>query len=292
MMRRTMLFLPGNAPNMLINGDVLGADSIIFDLEDAVAPDEKDAARILVRNTLKYQKPTACETIIRINPLDTQEWRADLEEVIPCRPDLIMPAKAGCGQDIKVVADYMAQIEEQAGIQVGSTGILPLVETVLGVEKAFEIASAHRRVAGLFLGGEDFTADLHCKRTKEGQEIFYARSRIVCAARACGLDAYDTPFTDVEDMQGLVKDSQLARSLGFSGKAVISPRHVETVNAVFSPAPEEIQYARDVVEAIEEGKRQGKGAVSLRGKMIDAPIVKRAMQILDMERQMMGGDFQ
>ncbi len=291
MMRRTMLFLPGNTPNMLINGDVLGADSIIFDLEDAVAPEEKDAARILVRNTLKYQKSSACETIIRINPLDFGEWKADLEEVIPYKPDLIMPAKTSSAQDIQIIADYMAQIEEQAQIQVGSTGILPLVETVLGVEKAFEIASAHKRVAGLFLGGEDLTADLHCKRTKEGQEIFYARSRIVCAARACGLEAYDTPFTDVEDMQGLVKDSQLARSLGFSGKAVISPRHVETVNALFSPAPEEIEYAHEVVEAIQEGKRQGKGAVSLRGKMIDAPIVKRAEQILDMERQMFGGDF-
>lgn len=290
-MRRTMLFLPGNTPNMLINGDTLGADSIILDLEDAVSPDEKDAARILVRNTLKYQRADNCEIVIRINPIESDYWQDDLEEVIPYKPDLIMPTKVGSGKDVRQVAEYITKVEKEAGIEEGSVGILPLIETALGVEKAFEIAGADKRVVGIFLGGEDLTADLHCKRTKEGQEIFYSRSRIVCAARACGVEAYDTPFTDVEDMDGLEKDTQLAKSLGFSGKAVISPRHVETVNALFSPTEEEIEYAHDVMDAIEEGKRQGKGVISLRGKMIDAPIVKRAMQVLEMERQMFGGGF-
>ena len=165
----------------------------------------------------------------------------------------------------------------------------PLIETALGIEKAFEIAAADPRVAGLFLGGEDLTADLHCKRTKEGQEIFYARTRLVCAARAWGIEAYDTPFTDVEDMEGLRKDTEFAKSLGFAGKAVISPRHVDIVNEVFSPTEAEIEYAHDVMDAIEEGKRQGKGVISLRGKMIDAPIVKRAMQVLEMEKAIYGG---
>ena len=289
-MRRTMLFLPGNTPNMLMNGDTLGADSIIYDLEDAVSPDEKDAARILVRNTLQYLRAKSCEIIIRINPLESQYWQADLEEVVPCRPDLIMPTKVGSGEDVRKIADAIAALEKGAGIEEGSVGILPLIETALGVEKAFEIASASPRVAGIFLGGEDLTADLHCKRTREGQEIFYSRCRLVCAARACGVEAYDTPFTDVEDMRGLEQDTQLAKSLGFSGKAVISPRHVETVNALFSPTPEEIEYAHDVMDAIEEGRRQGKGVISLRGKMIDAPIVKRATQVLEMERQMLGGE--
>ncbi len=289
-MRRTMLFLPGNTPNMLINGDTLGADSIIYDLEDAVSPDEKDAARILVRNTLKYMRGKGCEIIIRINPIESDYWQADLEEVIPCKPDLIMPTKVGSGQDVQIVAEAITALEKRAGIPEGSVGILPLIETALGVEKAFDIASASPRVAGIFLGGEDLTADLHCKRTREGQEIFYSRCRLVCAARACGVEAYDTPFTDVEDMLGLEKDTQLAKSLGFSGKAVISPRHVETVNALFSPTMEEIEYAHDVMDAIEEGRRQGKGVISLRGKMIDAPIVKRATQVLEMERQMFGGE--
>ena len=273
-MRRTMLFLPGNTPNMLINGDTLGADTIIFDLEDAVSPDEKDAARVLVRNTLKYQSFDACETVVRINPTDTKFWKEDLEAIIPLKPDVIMPTKVSGAEMIQEVSAYMAE-----------------VETALGVEKSFEIASADKRVIGIFLGGEDFTADMHCKRTKEGQEIFYARTRLVLAARACGIEAYDTPFTDVEDMEGLRKDTEFAKSLGFAGKAVISPRHVDIVNEVFSPTEEEIAYAHDVMDAIEEGKRQGKGVISLRGKMIDAPIVKRASQVLEMEKAIYGGAF-
>ena len=282
-MRRTMLFLPGNTPNMLINGDTLGADTIIFDLEDAVSPDEKDAARILVRNALKYQSFPNCEVVVRINPTDTEFWKEDLKAIIPLKPDVVMPTKVSGGEMIRQVADYITGVEE------GSVKILPLIETALGVEKAFDIASADKRVIGLFLGGEDFTADMHCKRTKEGKEIFYARTRLVCAARACGIEAYDTPFTDVEDMEGLEKDTEFAKSLGFAGKAVISPRHVDIVNAVFSPTESEIEYAHDVMDAIEKGKRQGKGVISLRGKMIDAPIVKRARQVLEMEEAIYGG---
>lgn len=284
-----MLFLPGNTPNMLINGDTLGADTVIFDLEDAVSPDEKDAARILVRNALKYQNFSGCEVVVRINPTDTEFWKDDLDAVIPLKPDMIMPTKVSGGEMIREVSAYMGQVEERSGIEKGTVKILPLIETALGVEKAFEIASSDVRVAGLFLGGEDFTADMHCKRTKEGQEIFYARTRLVCAARACGKEAYDTPFTDVEDMEGLRKDTEFAKSLGFAGKAVISPRHVDIVNEVFSPTEAEIEYAHDVMDAIEEGKRQGKGVISLRGKMIDAPIVKRAQQVLEMEKAIYGG---
>ena len=284
-----MLFLPGNTPNMLINGDTLGADTVIFDLEDAVSPDEKDAARILVRNALKYQNFSGCEVVVRINPTDTEFWKEDLDAVIPLKPDMIMPTKVSGGEMIREVSAYMGQVEERSGIEKGSVKILPLIETALGVEKAFEIASSDVRVAGLFLGGEDFTADMHCKRTKEGQEIFYARTRLVCAARAWGIEAYDTPFTDVEDMEGLRKDTEFAKSLGFAGKAVISPRHVDIVNEVFSPTEAEIEYAHDVMDAIEDGKRQGKGVISLRGKMFDAPIVKRAQQVLEMEKAIYGG---
>ena len=175
-MRRTMLFLPGNTPNMLVNGDTLGADTIIFDLEDAVSPDEKDAARILVRNALRYQSTDNCETVVRINPTDTAFWKEDLKAVIPLKPDVIMPTKVNGAAMIQEVSAYMAQVEKKAGIEEGTVKILPLIETALGVEKSFEIASADKRVIGIFLGGEDFTADMHCKRTKEGKEIFYART--------------------------------------------------------------------------------------------------------------------
>lgn len=287
-MRRSMLFLPGNSPNILLNADFLGSDSIILDLEDAVAPTEKDSARILVRNAIKSLEYTR-EVIVRINPVDSPYWQKDLEAIISVRPDMIMPTKVGCAADVKIIAEYIAKLEKEQGMEEGSVKIIPLIETTLGIENAFEIASSDERVKAIFLGGEDLTADLRCKRTKEGTEIFYARSRMVMAARAAGVDVYDTPWTDVEDYDGLIKDAAFAKSLGFSGKASISPRHVRFINDVFSPTKEEIQYAKDVFETIEKAKAEGKGVVSLRGKMIDAPIVARAKQVLEAAEAMKGG---
>ncbi len=280
-MRRSMLFLPGNTPNIIVNGEILGADAVILDLEDAVAPAEKDSARILVRNAIRYMGFGKCEVIVRINAIDTPYWQKDLDAIIPVRPSLIMPPKTACAADVLAVDAYITQLEEKLGLEQGSVGLIPLIETALGVENAFQIASASTRVKAIFLGGEDLTADLRCKRTKEGQEIFYSRSRMVVAARAAGVEVYDTPFTDVNDDEGIYVDAQLAKSLGFTGKASISPRHVKAINEVFSPSMKDIDYAYEVMEAIRIGKEQGKGAVSLRGKMIDAPIVARAQQTID-----------
>ena len=289
-MRRSMLFLPGNTPNMIINGDSLGADSIILDLEDAVSPDEKDSARLLVRSAIREMGFTGVEITVRINAIDTAYWQDDLEAIVPLKPDLIMPPKASSAADMQKLDAYIAKVEEKAGIPVGTVRLIPLIETALGVERAFEIASACPRVTALFLGGEDLTADLRCKRTKAGNEIDYARKRLVCAARAAGIDVYDTPFTDVNDDEGIVIDAEYAKSLGFTGKSAIAPRHVRTINEVFSPSPADIEYAKLVFEAIRIGKLQGKGAVSLRGKMIDKPIVERARQTLEAAKQLgLGG---
>lgn len=288
-MRRSMLFIPGNTPNLLMNADILGSDAIILDLEDAVSPAEKDAARILVRNALKTLGYRGVEVIIRINPTETEFWKRDLEAVLPLRPSMIMPTKVSGPEVVREVSDYMSILEQREGIPVGTVKLIPLIETALGVENAYAIASADPRVAAIFLGGEDLTADLQCKRTKEGCEIFYARSRMVNAARAAGVEVYDTPFTDVNDPEGLRADAQLAKSLGFTGKASISPRHVDAINEVFTPTQAEIDYAHEVMDTIAEAKRQGKGVVSLRGKMIDAPIVARARQVLEIERALLGG---
>lgn len=287
-MRRTMLFLPGNNPNMLVNGGILGSDSIIFDLEDAVAPDQKDAARDLVSSALKTMDFGRCEIIVRINALDTPYWEQDLEAVIPLKPDMIMPTKVSGGDYIRTLDEKMTQIEKENGMKVGGIRLIPLLETAMGIEKAFDIATASPRMEALYLGAEDLTADLRCQRTKQGGEILYARGRLVMAARAAGIEAYDTPWTDVEDLEGLEKDAELAKELGYTGKAVISPRHVDIVNTVFSPSMKQVQYAKDVFNAIEEAKKQGKGAVSLRGKMIDAPIVQRARLVLEAAREIGG----
>ena len=281
-MRRSMLFLPGNNPNMLINGNCLGADAVIFDLEDAVSPAEKDAARILVRNTIRYMDFRGCELIVRINSIDTPYWKQDLDAILPWRPSLILLPKTGTAQDALTADAYMTQLEESLGMEKNTVGLMPLIETAMGVENAFGIASSTSRVKALFLGAEDLTADLQCKRTKEGREIEYARTRLVVAARAAGVDVYDTPFTDVNDDAGIVTDAELAKALGFTGKASISPRHVEVINSVFSPTQKEVDYAYEVMEAIELAKAQGKGAIALHGKMIDAPIVARAQRTIDM----------
>ena len=274
-MRRSMLFLPGNNPNMLINGNCLGSDAVIFDLEDAVAPAEKDAARILVRNTLKYMDFRGCERIVRINSIGTPYWKEDLKQILPYKPDLILLPKTETAEDVCKVDDFMTELGSE-------TGLMALIETAWGVENAFQIATASPRLKALFLGAEDLTADLRCKRTKEGREIEYARHRLVVAARAAGVDVYDTPFTDVNDDEGIVADATYAKALGFTGKASISPRHVEVINAVFSPTQKDIDYAYEVMEAIALAKKQGKGAIALHGKMIDAPIVDRAMQTISM----------
>ena len=288
-MRRSLLFIPGNNPGMLLNADVHGADAILLDLEDAVAPDQKDAARCLVRNAIRTLNYKGCDVIIRINPIETPYWKQDLEAVIPLAPKGILLPKSGEAQDIQTLDAYLTQLEAQYGLEEGSVEIIALIETALGVENAYAIAKSCKRIKGLFLGAEDLTADLHSIRSKEGNEIYYARTRLVAAARATGLEVYDTPFTDVNDDEGIVVDAQLAKDLGFSGKSSIAPRHISAINKVFSPSEKDVQYALDVMEAIEQGKREGKGAVSLRGKMIDAPIVNRAKQVLEMDRIIKGG---
>ena len=279
-MRRSMLFLPGNTPNMLINGNCLGSDAVIFDLEDAVSPSEKDAARILVRNTMKYMDFKGCEIIVRINSIDTPYWKKDLDLIMPHKPDLILLPKTSFASDVEAADDYMTEVEAKLGFEPNTVRLMPLIETALGVENAFAIATARSRVAALFLGAEDLTADLRCKRTKEGKEIEYARHRLVVAARAANIDVYDTPFTDVNDDEGIRVDTAYAKALGFTGKASISPRHVEVINEIFSPTLKEIEYAYEVMDAIRLAKEQGKGAIALHGKMIDAPIVARAEQTI------------
>ena len=285
-MRRSMLFLPGNNPNMIINAGCLGSDAIIFDLEDAVAPAEKDAARILVRNAISTLEYTKSEVIVRINSVDTDYWKADIDAILPEKPDLILLPKTGVPEDTLTADKYMTEVENKLGLKQGEVGLMPLIETALGVENSYGIATCSKRVKALFLGAEDLTADLQCKRTKEGREIEYARTRLVVAARAAGIDVYDTPFTDVNDDEGIVVDAKLAKSLGFTGKASISPRHVDVINEVFSPTIAEIDYAYEVMEAIRIAKEMGKGAIALHGKMIDAPIVARAERTIAMAKSL------
>ncbi len=284
-MRRSLLFLPGNSPSMIMNGTVLPSDSIILDLEDAVAIEQKDAARDLIQQALQFLTFPNKEIIIRINALDSEFWQEDLEKIVPHQPDVIMLPKSQTVAQIEQIDAALTKIEREHQIEVGSTKVLPLIETALGVENAFFLGKSSVRIVGLFLGAEDLTADLQCERTKKGDEIFYARARLINAARACGIEVYDTPFTDVQDHAGLREDALFAKRLGFSGKAAISPHHIQQINQIFSPSEAEIEYAKEVLAVIEQAQKEGKGAVSLHGKMIDKPIVLRAQRTLAMAEQ-------
>lgn len=269
--------MPGNNPGMLANAGVLGADAVIFDLEDAVPRAEKDTARILVRHALAAVHP-GVPVAVRINALDTPFWRDDIAAAVAGGADSILLPKTDCPEAVVQAASAMGTEEARLGRQ--PLALMALVESSLGVENAFSIARAHERLTGILLGAEDLTAELGARRSAQGDEIFYARSRILMACKAAGILAVDTPYPFVTDMEGLAADASLAAGMGFDGKAVISPHHVHAVNSAFSPGHEQLRWAERVLAAARRAAGEGKGAVSLDGMMIDAPVIKRAERYL------------
>lgn len=268
---RTLLFIPGNNPGMLMNSEILGADGIIIDLEDAVALPEKDAARILVTEYLqKFETNT--DIFVRINPLDSPYFYEDLEAIKALDITGIVLPKAGI--------DSMVALDKYLKENKLNFKVIALVETAMGLEQALDIVLKSDQVIGIFLGAEDLTLDLGAKRTKESQEIAYARSKVIAASKAAGIQAIDTPFTDTDDLEGLNIDTLNAKDLGMTGKAVISPRHVDIINKLFSPSEEEVNFALRVIEGVKAANEKGLGAFSIDGKMIDAPIIKRALNLL------------
>lgn len=282
-LRRTMLFMPGNNPGMLQNAAIMGADSVILDLEDAVSISEKDSARILVREAIRNIDYSEVEVVVRINPLDNEFGREDVNVIARVKPDTLLVPKAD-ENEIAEVHIMLDKIEEEEGFEKGSIKVIPLVETAYGLENVYNIIKASSRVTAILLGAEDLTADLGIKRTKEGDEIFYARNKVATACKASRIDSIDTPFTDINDSEGLEKDTAKAKSLGMSGKAVINPRQIDTIHSVFAPTDADIRHAQRIIEAMEEAKREGKGVFSLDGKMVDAPIINRALNTIEMAR--------
>ncbi|MBC8014691.1 MAG: CoA ester lyase [Sporomusaceae bacterium] len=279
-LRRSMLFIPGNNPGMLQNGGVFGADSIILDLEDAVAPAEKDAARFLVAHALRTVDYGCSEKVIRINPLDTFAAE-DIKVIVPCCPDAILVPKVECAADIHAAVKMIAAAElpNQTPVK-----IIALLETPRGIIEAYQIAKADPRVVALAFGAEDYTAGLGAIRTKEGTEIFTARTIVVNAAAAADVQSIDTPYTDANDEEGLLADTELAKQLGFKGKMSINPRQIDVIHSVFNPSMSDIDWAEQVIFAIRKAEAEGSGVASLNGKMVDLPVVNRAERILHLAR--------
>lgn len=274
-----MLFMPGNNPGMLVSADILGADSIIYDLEDAVSLDEKDSARTLVRNALSFLKFTHSEITVRINPIDSPYWENDLEAIIPVLPDGIVIPKASVDA-VHSVEQKINEIKKAQNIT-KNFSFLMLVESARGIMDVNSIAKASSLIQGLLLGGEDYSVDMGIQRTRLSKELEYARFSLTTAAHAYGLDSLDTPFTDVEDFEGLRLDTAFSKSIGFSGRLVINPRQVEEIHKIFSPSSAEIERAEAILQAAEEAKQKGLGVFSFKGKMVDLPVIKRAQALYD-----------
>jgi citrate lyase subunit beta/citryl-CoA lyase len=278
-LRRTRLYLPGNNPDLMLNAGLFGADEVILDLEDSVAPAEKDAARVLVRNTLLTVDFGGAERLVRVNPLETEYGGDDIEMIVPAGPDMLLIPKCNEAKDIQEMEKLLGELEKKHEIA-HRILVMPLIETAKGVLNAYEIATASDRVVAMCWGAEDLSADLGVERTKEGTESFVARGLIVLAAKAAGIQPLDTVFSDVRDTAGLIESTREAIALGFEGKGVIHPGQIEPIHRTFAPTAERIEYARKVVAAIEDARRRGSGVASLGSKMIDAPIEARARKIL------------
>lgn len=279
-LRRSLLYVPGNMPSMLQNIPLFQCDGVIIDLEDAVPLSEKDAARILVRSFLENYTERNKEILVRINPLDTKWALDDLKAVLPALPDGIRLPKADTPEIVERLDTLLTEFEEELGLELGRFRILPSIESAQGVINATEIARATPRLIGLAFGAEDYTASMEIERTKGGEELFNARMNVLWAAKSAGIQAIDTIFSDVNDMDALRHETELIKRLGYTGKCMVNPRQIDVIHEVFAPKQAEVDYAQQVIDAIKRAREMGTGVISLKGKMIDAPVVKRAARVL------------
>lgn len=279
-LRRSMLFVPGSNAAMISNSFIYQPDSIMFDLEDAVALKEKDTARILVAHALQHPLYQAIETVVRVNPLESEFGLADLNMVIRAGVDIIRMPKTDTAQDVVNMDKAITDIERACGREIGSTKLLAAIESPLGITQANQIATASNRLMGIALGAEDYVRNLKTERSPEGIELLFARCTILQAARATGLQAFDTVYSNVNNEEGFLAEARLIKQLGFDGKSLINPRQIELIHQLFSPTRQEVEQAQRIITAAEEAEKQGLGVVSLNGKMIDAPIIERAKLVL------------
>jgi len=277
-----MLFVPGNNPGMMSDAHIYGSDALMFDLEDSVTLREKDAARLLVYHALKTIHYGECERVVRVNPLSTPFGKLDIEAMVAAGAEVIRLPKTETAQDILDTEAEIERAEVKYGIPVGQTRMMAAIEGALGVVNAYQIASASPRLVAIALGAEDYCANLKTSRSLEGSELLYARSAIVVAARAAGIDCIDTVFSDVNNEDQFVKETRMIKQLGFDGKSVINPRQIKPVHRVFTPTHEEIVKAQRILAASQEAAARGSGVVALDGKMIDRPVVIRAERTLEL----------
>jgi citrate lyase subunit beta/citryl-CoA lyase len=281
-LRRTMLFVPGNNPAMVKDAHIYGSDSLIFDLEDAVSPLEKDAARLLVRCTLEAIDYGRVERVVRINALDTPWAKDDIAAMVGAGIVVVRLPKTESPGDIRKLEGLVAGAERSCGREPGSVRLMAALESPLAMLNAHAIATASPRMVAIALSAEDFVTCLKTSRSREGVELAEARGRIVLAAKAAGIMAIDTVFSDLSDEEGFAREVALVKQMGFDGKSVINPGQIPVVHAAYTPSPEEARKARRILQAAQEALVRGSGVTVLDGKMIDKPIVERACRVLEL----------
>ncbi|MBQ7422862.1 MAG: citrate (pro-3S)-lyase subunit beta [Prevotella sp.] len=280
-LRRTMMFVPGNNSAMMQDAFIYKPDSIMLDLEDSVTMAEKDAARLLVYNALKTIDYGDTEMVVRINPLNTPYGKKDIEAVVKAGVDVIRMPKTETADEVHEVEQEIEKVERELNC-VGRTKIMAAIESALGIVNAYEIAVASKRMMGIALGAEDYCANLKTQRTPDGAELLLARETIVVAARAAGIDALDTVYSNLNDMDTFRKEVELIKTLGFDGKSIINPRQIQIVNEVFAPKEKDIAKAQTILAAIKEAEARGSGVIAVNGKMVDRPVVLRAQRTIDL----------
>ncbi|WP_140920135.1 citrate (pro-3S)-lyase subunit beta [Limnobaculum xujianqingii] len=278
--RRSMLFVPGANAAMVSNSFIYSADAIMFDLEDSVALREKDAARLLVFHALQHPMYQKIETVVRVNALDSEFGIKDLEAVVRGGVDIVRLPKTDSAQDVIDMEQQIARIEAECGREVGSTGMMAAIESAEGINNAVDIALASTRLIGIALGAEDYVRNLRTERSPEGIELLFARCSILQAARAAGIAAFDTVYSDANNEQGFLNEAAHIKQLGFDGKSLINPRQIELLHNLYAPTIKELEHAQRVIEAAEAAAAEGLGVVSLNGKMIDGPIIERARLVV------------
>lgn len=278
--RRSMLFVPGANAAMLSNAFIYQADALMFDLEDSVILREKDAARRLVYHALQHPLYQEQETIVRVNALESPHGLADLQAVVRGGANIVRLPKTDRAQDVVDMAQEIAAIEAACGRQPGSTGLLAAIESAEGITNAVAIAQASSRLIGIALGAEDYVRNLRTERSPEGIELLFARCSILQAARAAGIQAFDTVYSDASNDAGFLQEAALIKQLGFDGKSLINPRQIELIHNLYAPTASEVAHAQRVTDAAIAAEREGRGVASLNGKMIDGPVIERARLVL------------
>jgi citrate lyase beta subunit len=279
--RRALLYMPGDDLHKIQKATGLGVDCICMDIEDGVAVNRKTEARATIVQALQTLDFGQSEKLVRINPVESGMADEDLHAVLPAHPDGIVIPKVGSAEQVRWVSARLSEAEQARGWSKGSIILLALIETAQGVVNLKEIASSDMRLQGLIFGAEDLAGDIGAVRTPEGWEIFYARSAVVTHAAAFGLQALDMVYMDLRNLDGLRQESQEAARMAYSGKQIIHPNQVEPVQEAFTPSDAAIAHARRVVEADAQHQQDGKGAFTLDGRMVDAPVVKAARRVLE-----------